>query len=293
MSDEAEEPRIIRPQRLDELLSEYGRRPQALLFAGGTAIMHEAPVIPGVGVMLPSEIICLGGVEELNKISRTERYLEIGATVTISRVLSVGRNAVPGVLYEALCGIGAPSVRNLATVGGNMCTVPPYGDSLSSLWVLDAAVEVRRHGKSAWTPVSQFYDESGRPRLGGGEMVTRIRVPYQDTDIDIYRKIGERSRGGRPLMSLCATAKLSRGVLNDFKVAFGLLGPRVARSRELEMKLIGRKLPLMDRDQRQFLAEWRGFVETMANGSSARATATAIRLGTWLMEQLAHPGMKE
>ncbi len=286
MSEEADLSQVVCPKTIEELLVAFDRNPDACLFAGGTGIVPGLAGISGVGIGLPPEVIYLGDVGELDRISRTERFLEIGAAVSIAKILSVGKNAVPDALYDALVTIASPAVRNLATLGGNICTVSPHGDSMPALHVLDAVVELRKRAKSVWTPISQLFDESGTLRLGRGELVARVRIPYHSCNIHIWRRITEPKSYGRSIVSMCATARLARGTLSDLRLAFGALTPRVFRSRQLEAKLIGQRLPLPTKEQKAFVAELEERLDPLASGASAYARATAKRLATWLLERL-------
>ena len=116
-----DEVRVFRPKSLGGLLRLYARNPDALLFAGGTSLIPRLRSQGGLCLQLPPKVIYLGNVAELSRISRTQRYLDIGATLSLARIMSVGRNVLPQVLQTALGSVAYPSVRNLATLGGNLC----------------------------------------------------------------------------------------------------------------------------------------------------------------------------
>ena len=83
---------VYTPTSLSELLSLYGKLPAALLYNGGTHILREQP---RKHLVLPANVINLSRVQELRRINRTERHMDIGAAVPIGTILSVGANVLP------------------------------------------------------------------------------------------------------------------------------------------------------------------------------------------------------
>ena len=99
------------PKDLSEALDIMRRMPGILVFAGGTDILREQG---GRGIALPPDVLYIRDLPELRRAGLTERFLEIGAAVTVSELLELGDAALPPLLAEALRGIGSPALRNLA-----------------------------------------------------------------------------------------------------------------------------------------------------------------------------------
>ncbi|MCK4540970.1 MAG: FAD binding domain-containing protein [Spirochaetales bacterium] len=243
---------IYVPRNLGELLAIRKIRPDALLFAGGTYILKDnQEKVPE----LPRHIIYLMDIDELKRVSRTERYLEIGAAVSINRILHVGKHLLPRALWDALKGIGPPALLNQATLGGNLCVRKERMSAYHVLLLMDVKIELRRTGSSRWIPLQRFIDLE--PLIENGEVVTRIRIPFTSWDFQIYRRLQD----GKDGLTYCALASRQKEVLSAFTFSFGALGPHVIRSREVESALLGRKLPLTERDKQQALLGLRQTVE--------------------------------
>jgi CO/xanthine dehydrogenase FAD-binding subunit len=216
--------------------------------AGGTAAICE-----NSAGRYPDRIVDLRAAEELSLISRSERWLDIGATLSISRIIGVGRHVIPPALHTALEGIGGPPLRNLATLGGNVCLASPFSDSLTPLFALEARVETRGRTGSRWLPISEFTSAQGKPTLGAGEIVTRIRVPLQPWDDQFFRKVSAKQSPSVSLLSMCALARRQKNVLSELRLAISGVypliegGPMVHRNRGLEVALTGHRLPLTPR----------------------------------------------
>jgi CO/xanthine dehydrogenase FAD-binding subunit len=130
---------VLEPQTMQALAAAIEEHPGALLVAGGTQVMRSPARHVG-----GRAVICLRGVEPLGRVSRSQRFLDIGATATLSRVLSIGPRVVPRALFAALKATATPTVRVLATLGGNVCAPGVEHTSLAALAALDAVLELRR-----------------------------------------------------------------------------------------------------------------------------------------------------
>lgn len=251
VADSEERPaagRIYRPRNLTALIKLYARNPDALLYAGGTEILPAAGRGSDRLPDLPDKVIFLGNVQELSRISRTQRHLIIGSCLPISRILSTGRSILAPVLQDALESIATPAVRNLATLGGNLCFSRSGGDAVPALLVTDARLELRGESGSRWINVEEFL----RTGVGPAEIITRIRIPLEEYDAGLYRKVGA---GGPALLNFCALARFAKGQLELFRFSVGGAGFAALRFPDLEARLEGLKLPLPPREMDSFVRE--------------------------------------
>ncbi|RKX79490.1 MAG: molybdopterin dehydrogenase [Spirochaetes bacterium] len=245
MIEKSKSPHTYSPENLGDLLSLYKSMPDALVYGGGTYILKNQK---REFLSLPENVIYLKRVEELNRISRTERFLEIGSSISINRVLSIGKHILPAALYNCLLGVGTPGIRNLATLGGNICVRDRRMDTFPLLHLLDARVELRKAGGSRWIQINRLFDSEGKASLQPGEILTRIRIPFDEWNVQVYHKLGSRAREGETTLSFCGLAKTQKGVINDIRIAYGCLGKQILRNREIEAELSGLKVPINIKD---------------------------------------------
>jgi len=263
--------KVYRPRSLSGLLRLYSLDPEALLYAGGTAIAPRAAVGRERPFELPPRLIILGNVPELGRITRSPRHLDIGAGVTLSRALSTGRNVLPAVLARAIASVGTPSVRNLATIGGNLCAGWEEGGAVqAALGVLDGQAELRSAAGARW--VRAWLAEPRR-----GEVLTRIRLPLEEWQVQGFRRLDSG-------LTLAAAARLARGTLETLHFCLAGSGFGLLRSRELEDSLKNARLPLVPRARQGFLRE---LEERLADpGLASYERATAVRLVGWFLDLL-------
>jgi CO/xanthine dehydrogenase FAD-binding subunit len=238
VSLKTDETKIFRPKSLSGALRLYAKNPDALLFAGGTEIIPN--LLHNRRLSLPEKVICLQNIQELDRLARSQRYLDIGACVTLARILSIGRHVIPTVLLESLQSVGTSTVRTLATLGGNI-----YGlatDSLCALSVVESQLDLRRVSATRWVHIA--VDAIRPPEAG--EILCRIRIPLEQWDLQVFHKVGiGNSVGGAQVIFAGVTrqAKVNSSII---RFALGAAGLPIFRDRELESALVGR-LPFGER----------------------------------------------
>lgn len=234
-----ETPRVYIPHTIGELSQLLRRHEDARVYSGGTALVQTGSER---NLELPSVLIALYGVEDLRRIARTDQHLDVGANATIRSISRVGHNVVPQILTDTLPHIVPPGLRNLATLVGNVCVSGRTMTSVPTLIALGAAVEIRRAGGGRWMPLSRFHGVDGANALAKGEIVTRLRIPLERYDVQVFRKT-EDTR-----LTFAAIARGSKGILEEVRMVMGSGAPAVMRNRELEAELAGRKVPLGERE---------------------------------------------
>jgi CO/xanthine dehydrogenase FAD-binding subunit len=239
---------VFFPGSLGELFSAWTRFPGAVPFAGGTEIIRNQG---SSSLSFPETILALSEIEELARMSRTERYLEIGAMVKLRDIIRLGK-IVPEALTRALEGIAGPQLRGLATIGGNICSPGRRPDCTAPLIALDAVYELRGAQSSRWISAARF-SASGGP-APGQELLTRIRIPLDHWDFCDYRKFGDRDSGGGGGV-LIFIMKNRKNILSDARAVFA--GDCILRNQESEASLAGKQLPLSYREAQDFSARWR------------------------------------
>jgi len=252
---------VFFPSSFQELFSAWNRFPDAVLFAGGTEyIQNQGRRIPE----LPNNIISLDKLEELVKVSRTERYLEIGAMVKLNQIIQLGR-IVPEVLSRSIECIAGPQLRNQATLGGNLCYSFRRLDCSGPMIALDAQYELRTSQSSRWISASRFSSPPGPTALASQEILTRVRVPLEPWNFTWYRKfrtIGNDEPGGCILFII----RTQKDILTDIRVIYS--GQSILREKDSETMLKDKHLPLNSRDAAAFTERWKNYLSAFeGNGN--------------------------
>lgn len=181
----------IKPSNLEELLCALSRNSEGSPIAGGTDLI----VRKRAGKAQPSCLIDLL-IPELQMIREEKENIVIGAAVSLSdlaeRFSSAGQPYQ--MLAQAALSVGSCQTRNLATIGGNLCTGNASADLATALLALDASVLIEKSGAARVLPLDRFFLKNRCVALEKGEIVSQILIPRipAGSAAAAFLKIGKR-----------------------------------------------------------------------------------------------------
>ncbi len=178
---------FLQPLDWREALEAKAAYPEAVPIFGGTDVMVEINFARG----RPRAVLDLTRAPEIREWGEENGRLRVGAGVTYTRIIAELRNELPG-LAMASRTVGSPQIRNRGTVGGNLGTASPAGDSLPPLYASDAEVEVASTEGVRLVPVSEFILGPKRNALRENELISAFYIPEAEGPQQ-YSKIGPRN----------------------------------------------------------------------------------------------------
>jgi CO/xanthine dehydrogenase FAD-binding subunit len=195
----------------------------AVVLAGGTHVMPRINTEPhDVRALVSLRRAGLAGIEVTNGEAT------IGAATTLARV---GADARLAFLRPAIESIASPTIRNLATVGGNLFVEQPYGDLAVALLALDATVDVAGPGGNETRPVADVLERG----LAPGEIVTAVRFAVPEDGHWRYTKAMRRRLNSASIVTVAAVVGAEGGA----RIALGGAGRRPVRAPSAEAVLAG------------------------------------------------------
>ncbi len=228
-----------RPRTLEEALNLL-QDIKTIPFAGGTDLMVKYRSWAGTLPQLQAPVLWLGEIKELKGIHQSGDTLVIGSMETLASILA--SPAAPELLKYAIAQMASPSIRNMGTMGGNICNASPAGDTLPPLYVLDASVLLRSSAGERTLPIAEFITGPGKTALRKDELLTEIHIPIREYNKRYYRKVGTRKANALSKLSMAGLADIRDGVIEDVRIALGAVAPTVVRSIEAEKTLQGRNV---------------------------------------------------
>ncbi len=205
---------VVVPRSLDEAVGALGAAPGATVLAGGTDLM--------VGINAgaePGDVVALSGVAALRGWEADDTTVRLGAGMTYTDLLAPGlRHKIPG-LAQAARTVGSPQIRNAGTIGGNLGTASPAGDTLPVLAALDAVVELIGLRGARLLRLDEFITGPKQTARQPDELIAAVLVPVA-TGPQEYLKVGVRNA------MVIAIASLAL-VVHDGAIGVGLgsVGP--------------------------------------------------------------------
>ena len=231
----------IKPKNLLEtlqILSQASEETRVL--AGGTDILVNIQD----GMLSPHTLVDIASLEELKQIEEKDGQLELGALVTHSQIAGSERlreKAPP--LVQACAEIGSPQIRNLGTLGGNIITASPSGDTVPPLYVLEARLTLKSVKGKRQIPIEQFFTGVKETIIRPEEILTTISFPVLPASSkSFFKKLGQRKALAISKVSVAAIIDIQAGMIKDARIALGAVAPMVIRASQTETVLKGKTL---------------------------------------------------
>lgn len=272
------------PKTLAEAL-EIRKMTGAIPLAGGTDLMVQHRTGTGCVPSFDRPIMIISNLSELKGIRKGEDgVVHIGALTTSAELAS--SPLVPYFVRKAASQMGAVALRNSATIGGNIGNASPKGDLPQPLILLDAEVVLKSSEGERVMLLDSFITGSKKTELGSDEIITEIRIPEVKATHMFYHKVGTRRANAISKLSLSCLAVVEDGVIIDFRASSGAAGPKVRRSRDAEMILIGLKLEEISDHIGEFTKAWDAIISPHAMPEWRRNSTR--RMLTYFLERLAY-----
>jgi carbon-monoxide dehydrogenase medium subunit len=220
------------------LLSKYGKK--ASILAGGTDLIVQMKK----GSLAPEHVINIKKVGSLGSIREDAQGFTLGALATMADIAShPGLHHTLPIIAESARSIGSSQIRNIATLGGNLCNASPAADMSPSLLVLEATVKIAGLQGSRTLPLADFFTGPGAVDLTDEEMLAEVIVPFppENTKMNYY-KLGPRKAMDCAVVSVAVTLSINEltGKCKKARIALGAVAPTAVRLKEAEKLIEGK-----------------------------------------------------
>ena len=219
------------------LLSKYGD--EARVLSGGTDLIVKMKH----KMMTPGYIINIKRIPGLSYIRKYEDHgVNIGTLTTLQAVKNspLIKKVFPA-LYDAACVLGTRQVRNLATIGGNLCNASPAAECAPPLLALNAKVRIKGEKGRKLMDLKDFFTGPGETALGQDEILDEIQIPEPPARSGgVYLKHSTR-RIDVAMVGVAVIAQLEENRFKDIRIALGAVGPTPMRAPKAEEVLIGKE----------------------------------------------------
>jgi aerobic carbon-monoxide dehydrogenase medium subunit len=220
--------RVTSTAEARDLLLRY--EDDAAVVCGGTELL----LLMKLGFAAYGHLVDIRGIEDLRGIAADNGTLVIGAGATHREIerSPLVRERIPALvaMEQRVANI---RVRNVGTLGGNLCFSDPHSDPATFLLALDA--------EAVWgsrrAPLTEFLVGPYETALAPGELLHAIRVPTPAPELRIvHRKLAFHER---PAATVTCAVRTEDGVVADARIAIGSVGPRAVRAHDAERRLAG------------------------------------------------------
>ncbi len=232
----------LEPTTLNEcaqMLAEH--KEKARLLAGGTDLIIQMEQHK----RKPEVVIYAMRIPELSGVRvEADGSVRIGATTTLREVetLPLIKEKFPVLSYAAST-VGSVQIRNLATIGGNVCNASPAGDTLPALLALDAQARIQSVNGERTIPLEEVFTGPGQTCLAPEEFLVDIIIPADAANLSaIYYKQCVRQAMDIAVVGVGVSVKRSNGTCDDVRIALGAVAPVPFRAKTAEDVVRGKKV---------------------------------------------------
>ncbi|WP_195263569.1 xanthine dehydrogenase FAD-binding subunit XdhB [Clostridium sp. 1001275B_160808_H3] len=220
---------IYEPKTIEEALDILDNKENIKIIAGGTDVLIKLHH----GDMLGIELLSIRNIKELKVIKFNDNEdIEIGAMASFTDIF---RNEIINeniyVLSEAAVSMGGPQVRNMATIGGNVCNGAVSADSATTLFALNAQLLLRRKNEERIVPIREFYLGPGKVNILRDEILVKIIIKKEDYKgyKGNYIKFSNRKAMDIAMLGVSVVGAIENNKFKDLRISLGVAAPTPIR----------------------------------------------------------------
>ena len=226
---------FVRPAELAEALALVAERPDAVLVAGSTDW--------GVGVNLRGVraplVVAVDRLPELRGYDVSASAVEIGAALSLSEIEERLEGRLP-LLDQVFPQFASRLIRNGATIGGNLGTGSPIGDTPPALLALEATVVLASLAGEREVPLADYFTGYRRSVRRPDELIRAIRIPLPAAGLAAFHKIAKRRFDDISSVAVAFALDVRDGVVRRARIGLGGVAATPLRALATEEALTGR-----------------------------------------------------
>jgi xanthine dehydrogenase small subunit len=225
---------FVRPLTLAEAVGILADRPDATVVAGCTDWGVEVN-LRGARARLT---VAVDRVPELRTLEVRDDVVEIGAALSLSELERGLAGRVP-LLEAVIPQFASRLIRNGATLGGNLASASPIGDTAPALLALEAQVVLTSRSGARTVPLTSFFTGYRTCDLRPDELIRAVRVPRPLAGMTAFHKVAKRRFDDISGVAVAVAADVVDGVVTRAAIGLGGVAATPVRARATEEALVG------------------------------------------------------
>lgn len=229
----------LRPSTLEEALRLRKAHPDFVVLAGGTDLL-----VASKNAARPPGVVDIFGLGDLVGVEEDGGGARIGAATTYREIIAseLVQQRLPA-LAAAAREVGALQIQARGTIGGNMGTSSPVGDTLPVLLALDARVVLASASGAREVAYSEFCTGYRTTQAKSDELIVAIRFPELPAGArQFWRKMGTRQAQSISKVMVAAAIGVEDGTFTHVRLGLGAVADRPIRARAAEAAILGQSL---------------------------------------------------
>ncbi|MGW6196307.1 xanthine dehydrogenase small subunit [Kribbella sp. NPDC055110] len=226
---------FIRPASLDGVLELLADRPDAQVVAGSTDLGVQVNIFGS----RPQLTIAIDRLEELREFSVGSDEVRLGAALTLTEIERKLAGRIP-LLEQMFPQFASRLIRNGATIGGNLGTGSPIGDTPPALLALDASLVLASRRGERTVALADYFTGYRQTLKAADELIKTIVIPLPLAPMTAFHKIAKRRFDDISSVAIGYAVEILDGVVMGARIGLGGVAATPLRARETEAALAGR-----------------------------------------------------
>ena len=237
------------PLNLKNLIQYTQNNKQYKFVTGGTDIALEVTKKNNT----INSLIYLGNNKDLNYIKIKKNYINIGSATPINKIIPILKKYYPS-FADMFDRYGSTQIRNVASIGGNLGSASPIGDSLPALLALNAKLILQSKNQRL-LDIKDFFKAYRKTALKNKEFIKEIRIPILKSHIFKCYKISKRIDDDISSLFVAYLMKLKNNIIIDINIAYGGMDSIPNFAFKTQKYLIGKEFNLKNIDKSKQMIE--------------------------------------
>lgn len=197
-------------------------------YAGGTDLMVKASE--------DATYLFLDQISEMREIKKDGSDIRIGGACTFTELIE--HPLVPAILKDAASQVAAPAIRNLGTIGGNICNGSPKADGALALVAADSKLRLAKNTGERVIPIRDFYLGRNQTVLEQDELLVEILMPASGLDHYYFKKVGAREAMAISRVSFAGIMDFQNGRIAALSTSFGAVSDVIINRPDIDAMMI-------------------------------------------------------
>ncbi len=193
------------PKTIEEASNLFGQLSRARFLAGGTFLINNLKSLKRRNLATPDHIVSLKKISGLHEIKLSSNKLDIGSMTTLDQIIQNKdiEQKYP-ILKQVAENIATTQIRNMATIGGNVCCRYTWAEFASCLIALEATLCFHEKGEEIKVLAEDFYKNSAKSK----GILTKISINLQENANIVYQRASKTSGVDVPMLTVCIKAQI-------------------------------------------------------------------------------------
>ena len=230
-----------RPTTLKEALYLLSELEDVKILAGGTDLLIDLRIRR----YRPRNIIDISRLKELKYIIDEGDKVRVGSLITLQELIEspIIKSKAP-LLAEAAYNMSSWQIRNIATIGGNLCNASPAADTAPPLMIYEAKLKLISKKGERLVPITKFFKGPRKTELRSNEILAEIEIPYIKGMGSSFVKLGRRDAFTLSVVAIATAVSVKDSKFNDVRISLNAVAPTPVRAYTAENYLKGKDVTI-------------------------------------------------